>query len=147
MYIKQKNTNTYVNLNGYVGELSAHPLIVDMSDKFEIVDTISENPDWMISNYTGDPRKAPDYYLVRESVGKALVNDVSNDLLVKYKTGELTLVQVMGIEESLKEVISALGRGQFYTASYKLAISQGAPTDMKATLTTTIQELIQAHYA
>lgn len=94
-----------------------------------------------------DPRKQPDYYLVRESVGKALVNEVSNELLVKYKTGELTLVQVMGIEESLKEVISALGRGQFYTASYKLAISQGAPTDMKATLTTTIQGLIQSHYA
>jgi len=147
MYIKQKNTNTYVDTTNYVGELASHPLIVDMPDKFEIVDTISDNPDWMISNYQGDPRKAPDYYLVRESVGKALVNEVSNDLLKKYKTGELTLIQVMGIEESLKEVISALGRGQFYTASYKLAISQGAPADMKATLTTTIQGLIQEHYA
>jgi len=147
MYIKQKNTNTYVNLNGYVGELSAHPLIVDMSDKFEIVDTISENPDWMISNYTGDPRKAPDYYLVRESVGKALVNEVATELLLKYKSGELTLVQVMEIEQSLDNTMSALGRGQIISALFHISNVTGIDSTFKASIASRIQALKVAHYA
>jgi len=147
MYIKQKNTNTYVDTTNYVGELVSHPLIVDMPDKFEIVDTISENPDWIESNYVGDPRKAPDYYLVRESVGKALVNEVANELLLKYKSGELTLVQVMEIEQLLDNTMSALGRGQIISALFHISNVTSIDSTFKASIASRIQALKVAHYA
>jgi len=147
MYIKQKNTNTYVDTTNYVGELASHPLIVDMPDKFEIVDTISDNPDWIISNYQGDPRKAPDYYLVRESAGKALVNEVATELLLKYKSGELTLIQVMEIEQNLDNTMSALGRGQIISALYHINLANGIDSVFKSSIASRIQALKVAHYA
>ena len=115
---------------------------------FYFFETKQEADDFVSANTPPivDARLAPEYYLIRETVGKELVNEVSNDLLSQYKRGELTFTQIMDIEESLKEVISSLRGGQFYTASYKLSIAQGVPERMKTDLTATINLLIQTHY-
>lgn len=96
--------------------------------------------------YEADPRTWPDYYLTREVVGKELVNEVSNVLLQKYKQGQLTLSEIMAIEESLKEVIYSLRGGQFITAKYKLSIAVDVPQTMKDDLEISINQLIIKHY-
>lgn len=147
MRIKIKNSDTFVVFENYTGQIENHPVLTDFPNEYELTsDEPTETSGVFICTYNGDERLAPEYYLVRESVGKALVNDVSNDLLSQYKRGELTFTQIMDIEESLKEVISSLRGGQFYTASYKLSIAQGVPERMKTDLTATINLLIQTHY-
>lgn len=94
-----------------------------------------------------DPRKQPDYYLVRESVGKALVNEVANELLLKYKNGEFTLVQVMEIEQILDNTMSALGRGQIISALYHISNATGIDSTFKSSIASRIQALKVAHYA
>ena len=147
MRIKIKNSDTFVVFENYTGQIENHPVLTDFPNEYELTsDEPTETSGVFICTYNGDERLAPEYYLVRESVGKELVNEVSNDLLSQYKRGELTFSQIMDIEESLKEVISSLRGGQFYTASYKLSISQGVPEQMKTDLTATINLLIQTHY-
>lgn len=147
MRIKIKNSDTFVVFENYTGQIENHPVLTDFPNEYELTsDEPTETSGVFICTYNGDERLAPEYYLVRESVGKELVNEVSNDLLSQYKRGELTFTQIMDIEESLKEVISSLRGGQFYTASYKLSIAQGVPEQMKTDLTATINLLIQTHY-
>lgn len=147
MNIKLKDSNTFVTFENYEGKIESHPILTAFPEVYELTnEEPNEESNYFECTYSGDPRLATDYYLTRESVGKALVNDVSNGLLADYKQGRLTLPQVMAIEESLKEVIYSLRGGQFITANYKLAIAQGVPTQMKSDLTKTIGGLIQAHY-
>lgn len=147
MRIKIKNSDTFVVFENYTGEIENHPVLTDFPNEYELtLDEPTETSGVFICTYLGDERLASEYYLVRETVGKSLVNDVSNDLLSQYKRGDLTFNQIMDIEESLKEVIYSLRGGQFYTASYKLRIAQGVPEVMKINLTSTINLLIQTHY-
>jgi hypothetical protein len=147
MRIKIKKSDTFVVFENYTGEIENHPVLTDFPNEYELtLDEPTETSGVFICTYLGDERLASEYYLVRETVGKSLVNDVSNDLLSQYKRGDLTFNQIMDIEESLKEVIYSLRGGQFYTASYKLSIAQGVPEIMKTNLTNTINLLIQTHY-
>ncbi len=106
MRIKIKNSDTFVVFENYTGQIENHPVLTDFPNEYELTsDEPTETSGVFICTYNGDERLAPEYYLVRESVGKELVNEVSNDLLSQYKRGELTFTQIMDIEESLKEVI------------------------------------------
>jgi hypothetical protein len=147
MRIKIKNSDTFVILEGYNEAIESHPILTAFPDIYELTtEEPTENSNYFECTYTGDPRLAPDYYLTRESVGKSLVNEVSNELLMQYKEGKLTLAEVMGIEENLKEVIYSLRGGQFITANYKLAQSSGYSEELRIYLTTIIGQLIQQHY-
>lgn len=94
-----------------------------------------------------DPRKQPDYYLVRELAGKALVNEVATELLLKYKSGELTIVQVMEIEQILDNTMSSLGRGQIISALFHIGNVTGIDSTFKASIASRIQALKLVHYA
>ena len=97
--------------------------------------------------YDADYRNNADYYNVREAAGKALVNEVANDLLVKYKSGEMTLMQVMDIEQALDTTMSALGRGQIISALYHIGNVSAIETELKASIMRKINELKVIHYA
>lgn len=148
MRIKIKNSDTFVILEGYNGAVESHPVLTDFPDQYELTsDEPTDSSSYFVCTYKGDPRKAPDYYLTREAVGKALVNEVANELLIKYKIGELTLVQVMEIEQTLDNTMSALGRGQIISALFHIGNVTGIEATFKASIASRIQALKLAHYA
>ena len=148
MRIKIKNSDTFVILEGYSGAVESHPILTDFPDQYELTtDEPTESSNYFVCTYKGDPRKAPDYYLVREAAGKALVNEVANELLIKYKSGELTLAQVMDIEQILDNTMSALGRGQIISALFHIGNVSGIDATFKASIATRIDALKLEHYA
>lgn len=148
MNVKIKNSNTFVTFEDYNGAIESHPALAAFPDVYELTsDEPNEESNFFVCTYKGDPRLAPDYYLTREAVGKALVNEVANELLIKYKSGELTLIQVMEMEQTLENTMSALGRGQIISALYHISNVSNIDTNFKASIASRIQALKIAHYA
>jgi hypothetical protein len=96
---------------------------------------------------TKDPKKQSDYYLVRENAGKALVNKISNDLLRKLENKELTFTQIIDIETKLEKTINCVRAGQFKTSKYWISQVVGVDFTLLNEIKTSIDELIQIHYA
>lgn len=147
MRIKIKNSDTFVILEGYNGAVESHPVLTDFPDVYELTnDEPTESSSYFVCTYKGDPKLAPDYYLVREAAGKELVNEISNELLRKYKSGEMALAEVISINDTLEGVTNLIGGGRFIIAQVKLSPIQSVPSDMKIYIATRLQQLIAQHY-
>lgn len=147
MRIKIKNSDTFVILEDYNGAVESHPVLTDFPEQYELTtDEPTESSNYFVCTYKGDPRNAPEYYKVRSEAGTNLVNDVTNQLLLKYNSGEMTLQEIVAINKNLKDTTELLMRGQIIIAEYELSVAQNVPSDMRSYIASSIQELKAEHY-
>lgn len=94
-----------------------------------------------------DARTEANYYKVRAEAGQALVNEITNGLLVELKTGKRSLQDTMVIEAALDGVISSLNFGQLLTAKFKVMQVSGIDANLLSTIRYSINQLCVVHYA